>query len=587
MTDHPPEKDRLDELRRLAEQRGGKKAAPNAPAMDEQHCQQLLHELQVHQIELEMQNEELRVTQEQLSESLEKYSDLYEFAPVGYVTSNSKGRIVEANLTFAGQLGLERARLINTALSLYATATDRAAFRAHLQEVAQSDERHSCELRLERRDAPDYSVQVDSVRSLGADGLPLCRTTITDISARKAVEEELVRLYGELEIRVETRTIALSESEKNFKKLSQEFRALLNAISDTLILLSPQMEILWVNGENTLDFDSDVADPAGQYCYKLLHDRMALLEDCPVSRCFATAQKEASVVTYNGAVLDIRAFPIKEADAVGGVLLLVSDITEKMAMQAEAIQASHLASLGELAAGVAHEINNPITGIINYGQILLNECVPDSLEQDIGARIVKEGERVGRIVKTLLSYAQHDRRKEKRPVSVAAIVAESMVLTQAQIRKEGISLAVNFPDDLPQIAANFQMIQQCFINIINNARYALNERYSGRHDNKRLDISGERAMIGDQPYVRVIFHDRGKGIAAHDLAVLTKPFFSTKPFGKGTGLGLSITQKIVAAHDGNLVFESVLGEFTRVIIELPVHQVDAEAEHECENFSDR
>ncbi|WP_306547579.1 ATP-binding protein [Desulfobulbus sp.] len=587
MTDHPPsEKDRLAELRRLAEQRGGKKTPLIVPARDEQDCQQLMHELQVHQIEIEMQNEELRMTQEQLGESLEKYSDLYEFAPVGYITSNSRGRIVEANLTFAGQLGVDRGRLINTALSLYATAVDRPAFRAHLNQVAQSDARHACQLRLERQGAPDLYVQVDSIRSLGADGLPLCRTTITDISARKAVDEELVRLYGELESRVEARTIALSESEKNFKKLSQEFRALLNAISDTLILLSPQMDILWINGDNTLDLDSVVSDPAGQYCYKLLHDRMALLEDCPVSRCFATGQKEAAVVSYNGAVLDIKAFPIKEAGTVGGVLLLVSDITEKMAMKAEAIQASHLASLGELAAGVAHEINNPITGIINYGQILLNECSPDSLEKDIGARIVKEGERVGRIVKTLLSYAQHDRRKEKRPTSIATVVAESMVLTQAQIRKEGIALTVNFPDDLPQIDANFHMIQQCFINIINNARYALNEKYSGRHDNKRLDISGERAMIDDQPYVRVIFYDQGEGIAADQLAVLTKPFFSTKPFGKGTGLGLSITQKIIAAHGGNLAFESVKGEFTRVIIELPVHQGDAKAEHECENFSD-
>jgi PAS domain S-box-containing protein len=585
MTDHPPKENRLAELRRLAEQRNGMKAAPIDPVMSVNDCRQLVHELQVHQIELEMQNEELRVAQEQLGESLEKYSDLYEFAPVGYVTSNSKGRILETNLTFAGQLGVERGRLLNTALSLYAVAEDRATFRLHLERVVQNDERHTCELRLERRGGPDFYVQVDSMRALDAGGLPLCRSTITDVSARKAAEEELVRLYGELEGRVEARTIELSESEINYKKLSQEFRALLNAISDTLILLSPQMEILWINGDNTLDLDTVVSDPAGQYCYKLLHDRMALLEDCPVSRCFATAQKEVAIVTYNGAVLDIRAFPIKDADVVGGVLLLVSDITEKMAMQAEAIQASHLASLGELAAGVAHEINNPITGIINYGQILLNECNPDSLEKDIGARIVKEGERVGRIVKTLLSYAQHDRRKEKRPASIAAILEESMVLTQAQIRKEGIALNINLPDDLPQIDANFQMIQQCFINVINNARYALNIKYPGRHENKRLDVSGESAIIDDHPYVRVVFHDQGEGMAAHELAVLTKPFYSTKPFGKGTGLGLSITHKIIAGHGGNLLFESVKDEFTRVIIELPVHQNDAEAEHEREHSS--
>ncbi len=241
------------------------------------------------------------------------------------------------------------------------------------------------------------------------------------------------------------------------------------------------------------------------------------------------------------------------------------------------MQAAHMASLGELAAGVAHEINNPITGIINYGQILVNECGPDSLEKDMGTRIVKEGERVGRIVRTLLSFAQQDRRKEKRLISIADVLAESMVLTQAQIRKEGIDLRIHLHEDLPRVEGNFHQIQQVFINIINNARYALNERYVGRHENKRLEITGTAVAIRDRPFVRIIFRDQGTGIAEDNLAVLTKPFFSTKPFGKGTGLGLNITQKIIADHDGRLIFESVIGDFTRVIVELPEQQTKKEA----------
>jgi len=577
MTEHQSGEDRLAKLRHLAEQRSGEQASRNPPDMSEQDCQRLVHELQVHQIELEMQNEELRMTQEQLGESLEKYSDLYEFAPVGYVTANTKGRILEANLTFAGQLGIERGRLINTSLTLYAAAPDRATFRAHLDRVFLSNERHTCELRLERRNGPELPVQIDSIWALHADGSPLCRTSVTDISTRKAVEEELVRLHQELEERVEERTAALSESEKKFKKLSQEFRTLLNAISDTLILFSPTMEVLWTNGDIPMKWDQETSDPVEQYCAKLHHDHQTTPEDCPVRRCFKTGHKETAVTTFRGNVLDVRAFPLKEADTVIAVLLLVGDISEKIAMQAEAIQAAHLASLGELAAGVAHEINNPITGIINYGQILINECPPDSLEKDIGTRIVKEGERIGRIVKTLLSYAQRDRRKEKRSCRIPDIMAEAIVLTQAQIRKEGIALKIAFPDDLPPVDANFQQIQQCIINIINNARYALNEKYARRHANKRLDITGEAVTIDGRPSVRIVFHDRGVGIAAHELSALTKPFFSTKPYGMGTGLGLSITQKIIADHDGRLLFESIQGEFTRVTIELPVHRDDAEA----------
>ena len=132
------------------------------------------------------------------------------------------------------------------------------------------------------------------------------------------------------------------------------------------------------------------------------------------------------------------------------MFLLANDITEKTAMQAEAMQAGHMASLGELAAGVAHEINNPITGIINYGQILINECSPGGMEKDIGERIVKEGERIGRIVKTLLSYAR-DGRDNKRPTRISAILEESIILIQAQIRKESIDLKIELPDDLPEV----------------------------------------------------------------------------------------------------------------------------------------
>nr|WP_321464306.1 ATP-binding protein [uncultured Desulfobulbus sp.] len=573
MTEHSSDQDRFYELRRLAEDR--KKDLPSLN-MNELEIQKIVHELQVHQIELEMQNEELRATQDKLGESLEKYTDLFEFAPVGYVTLTPKGRIVEANLTIARQLDTERKSLINSALALFVVAHDRPAFWAHLDQVFQSPERQTCELRMEQRNGPDLHVQCNSVRCQYADGRLLCRTSITDMSDKKAAEEELRALQSKLEHRVATRTLELSESERKFRKLSKEFQTLLYAISDTLILLSPEKKILWMNSDKALERQRTSSNAAEQYCYKLLHEHAVLAKECPITRCFHSAKNEVAVTTYNGAVLDIRAFPILEANSVSSVLLLVSDITEKIALQAEAIQAGHLASLGELAAGVAHEINNPITGIINYGQILLNECSPESMEQDIGSRIVKEGERVGRIVKSLLSFAQQDRRQKKRCTSIPDVLAESIVLTQAQIRKEGIFLKICLDDDLPPIEANFHQIQQVFINIINNARYALNEKYSERHENKRLEITGKALTIRDRPCVRIIFHDQGVGIAEHELPMLTKPFFSTKPFGKGTGLGLNITQKIISDHDGQLIFESVKGDFTRVIVVLPVHQTKTE-----------
>ncbi|MDR3632141.1 MAG: GAF domain-containing protein [Desulfocapsaceae bacterium] len=410
-------------------------------------------------------------------------------------------------------------------------------------------------------------------KSFSSQDLLLIKTVADQVAAaleRIRLVSELKESRNTLERRIFDRTAELSANEIKYRKLSQEFQTLLSAISDTLVLLSPELEVLWTNGGNASLLKVPATEAAGKKCFQLVCNRSTPCEVCPVQMCMQTAEKEFVVETRDGTVLDKKAFPIKEEGKVTSAILIVSDITEKMTMQAEMMQAGHMASLGELAAGIAHEINNPMTGIINYGQILVNECSPESMEIDIGRRIVKEGEKISRIVSNLLSYTR-DRRKSKRPNHLPVILEESISLTQAQIRKEGIAINIDVPASLPEVNANFQQIQQGFINIINNARFALNEKYPGRHANKRLDISSERVLIDGSPFVRIIFHDRGTGIPAHQLPILTKPFFSTKPFRQGTGLGLNITKKIIADHGGTLNFESIQGEFTKVIIDLPAH----------------
>ncbi len=236
--------------------------------------------------------------------------------------------------------------------------------------------------------------------------------------------------------------------------------------------------------------------------------------------------------------------------------------------EAEAIRAGQLASLGELAAGVAHEINNPINGIVNYAQMLLNKCPDESKEHEIAGRILKESNRIATIVKNLLSFAR-ERREMKKPVRIHEIMSETLFLTEAQLRKDSIKLKVNIPPDLPEITAHSQQIQQVFLNIISNARYALNHKYRGAHDNKTMEIFGGKATIDNNPYVRITFYDRGTGIPSAILDKVLNPFFSTKPDEKGTGLGLSISHGIINDHGGRIKIESVEGEFTRVIIDLP------------------
>ncbi|MBM4053132.1 MAG: PAS domain S-box protein [Planctomycetes bacterium] len=281
--------------------------------------------------------------------------------------------------------------------------------------------------------------------------------------------------------------------------------------------------------------------------------------------------EEKYVVEGREYVIQTAKTPVKdETGKITGILGIFWDITEKIQLQMEATRSRHMASLGELAAGVAHEINNPINGIINYAQILANKSGEQSKEKDIANRIKKESIRIANIVKSLLSFAMPgEYHNVKKSVHVEEILTDTFILTEAQIYKEGIEMKLNLPKTLPEITVNAQQIQQVFLNLLSNARYALNEKYKEGHENKVIEISGEKITQKDIPCVRITFADHGIGIPANMLDKVMDPFFTLKPKGIGTGLGLSICHRIISEHGGKLTIESVEGEFTKLIIVLP------------------
>ena len=162
-----------------------KSESPSMEKMPVEDVRKLVEELQIHQVELEMQNEELRSVQWELEQSREKYSDLYDFAPVGYLTLSEEGRIVEANLTAAKQLGMERSILIGKPFNLYAAENYREELHLHLRKVFKTKQPHTCEIKLDGRGRVNFYVQLDSTYLLDSDGENLTRTTMTEISDRK------------------------------------------------------------------------------------------------------------------------------------------------------------------------------------------------------------------------------------------------------------------------------------------------------------------------------------------------------------------------------------------------------------------
>ncbi len=152
---------------------------------------------------------------------------------------------------------------------------------------------------------------------------------------------------------------------------------------------------------------------------------------------------------------------------------------------------------------------------------------------------------------------------------MAEILSDSLALTETLLRKDGITLSREVPGNLPKIIANHQQIEQVFLNIISNARYALNQKFSKKDKKKVLRITGEALTLNGDRYARMTFSDNGTGIPADILDKVINPFFSTKPAKSGTGLGLSISHSIIADHGGRLTIQSVEGESTVVIIDLP------------------
>lgn len=189
---------RIAELRQRAEETI-KSETLSMEKMPVEDVRKLVEELRIHQVELEMQNEELRSAQWALEQSRKEYSDLYDFAPVGYLTINEEGRIVKANLTAAKQLGIERSILIGRPFNLYSAENYREELHLHLRNVFKTKQPHTCEIKLNGRSRTNSYVQLDSVYLLDSDGQSLTRTTMTDISDRKQAEEELKALTGRLE----------------------------------------------------------------------------------------------------------------------------------------------------------------------------------------------------------------------------------------------------------------------------------------------------------------------------------------------------------------------------------------------------
>jgi PAS domain S-box-containing protein len=279
----------------------------------------------------------------------------------------------------------------------------------------------------------------------------------------------------------------------------------------------------------------------------------------------------------DGTIADVAVFSgFMDIDERKMVYAIILDITERKAlerekilMEAQLLQKQKLESIGLLAGGVAHEINNPVFGIINYAKLISDKKASPEQVKEYSNEIAFEGQRIAEIVSNLLNFS----RQEKHTHSLAEmsdIINHTVSLVQTIFRQDQIALEIDIQPGLPKISCRSQQIQQVVMNLITNARSALNAKYKGYDENKKITIRCNLETRDGKDWIVTVVEDYGTGIKKEIMNKIFDPFFTTKSRDEGTGLGLSISHGIVEGHNGTLTYESVEGEYTKAILALPV-----------------
>jgi len=256
-------------------------------------------------------------------------------------------------------------------------------------------------------------------------------------------------------------------------------------------------------------------------------------------------------------------------EEVKALVVQIMDITDRKRMEQEhteiqqkAYVSSRLASVGEMAAGIAHEINNPLTAVIGFSQILMQKDAPEDIMKNL--EIINNGaQRVANIIRRLLMFARKQK-PERGYVDVNKLLMETISLRTYEFETNNIHLSIKLDPDLPEIVADSRQLQQVFLNIIMNAETEM----------RLAHAKGELLVSTETKNGRVIirFTDDGPGIVPEDIDRIFDPFFTTREVGQGTGLGLSLCHGIITEHDGRIYAESTLGHGATFTVELPVTQ---------------
>lgn len=549
---------KFTELRKQAEAMIAQGDKSSKSLAGEDH-NKLTHQLLTHQVELELQNEELRQAQIELAQSHRRYVDLYDFAPVGYLSLSNKGIIIQANLTAADMLGVTRQTLLHNRLSSFILEEDQDIYYHHQKNIPTSEDFLTCEVRMKTKEGKLFHVEMKSSPAPDlADNGEQVRTILVDISDRKTYEESL-------------------------RRSKEEWAKTFDNIEDIITLQDRDMRIVRANKAAGSFFNKDPLLLIGKPCYQLLRGLTEPCPECPLLATLADQKHHSEIIRHEsvGKVLQVSSsFISNEKGEILYLIHIAKDITEKtqqellllqLRMQQE--QAKRLESLKTMAGAIAHRFNNAMTAVLGNLEFMA-ETLPDSLpEKNMAARAYQAARGASTIGAMMLSYV--GQRPLQLQLSNIEDLARDCVSEVTSQFKGSYTLEFIPPPEPLYCSFDQQQIKEVLSNIIANAIEALPDQdgqITISFGNATFDKASFPVFFRSNGVERGVYtfcqvRDTGQGIKPEDIQHIFEPFFTTKFVGRGLGLALSLG--IMQSHHGAVLVGSTPGAGTTVRILLP------------------
>jgi two-component system, NtrC family, sensor kinase len=359
---------------------------------------------------------------------------------------------------------------------------------------------------------------------------------------------------------------------KQVSRAKKEWEETFQAVTDPIFLIDTDYNVLLHNGRLPLGMSNFWNRAVSNKCFAKLKGYQEPCPNCPIGEI----RQDGKPVFQRwnngeGEFLELSYYPVlNEEKQLSAVTIIMKDVTTKLKMEAQLVQSAKMVALGVMAAGVAHELNSPMTVIIGTAQMLARDLQQEDEHEKAEALgdIINCGLRCKRIIQNLLTFSRQD----KAPVEAVDLNSEAervLNMIQYQINRDQIAVIGDFDAELPRMNANGPQIQQVLTNFLINARDALSE---ADRKEKVITVSTAVRLEGERRWAVLSVLDNGIGIAPEDLPKIFLPFYTSKEASKGTGLGLSVSIGIAESHNGRIEVDSRLGQGSCFRLVLPIDE---------------